>query len=350
MGDLFAPANEAAKIMLLGDSGHGKSGAKASLIAAGYKIRSLDTDNGHKLLRSLLTNPKYPYAEYIKKAGIDLTEPGRLSFIPIEAPMGLESIASKDKNGRTISWDVLAPQSSSAWNKAINLISKGWIDDGKDLGKVTDWGPDTVLDLDTLSSLAELAEFFIQDMNARLGVLADDHGRDNGDAQKLISRLMRTLSHSSILCNIICNTHVVWVDVESGAAQSPSALLREHRSVNARGFPQAIGRASAPTLAKRWNDTFVVQRRGSGENVERYIHTTSMNNIDAKNSVWLEPKYPISTGLAQIFAALRYTNLPEGFLETIGKNDKRPDQSSGETRPNGQPSPAGRASGFGARG
>ena len=44
----------ATKMLLLGDSGAGKTGALASLAQAGYNLRILDLDSGVDVLRNLL--------------------------------------------------------------------------------------------------------------------------------------------------------------------------------------------------------------------------------------------------------------------------------------------------------
>src|SRR5690242_978569 len=89
MPGLISPQSECAKILYIGDSGHGKTGSKAALVAMGYKVRMVDSDNGAKVLRSLLTDAEhYPYASFMKKKGIDPLEPGRISVIPIDVPVG----------------------------------------------------------------------------------------------------------------------------------------------------------------------------------------------------------------------------------------------------------------------
>jgi len=42
------------KMLLIGDSGTGKTGSLVSLVKAGYKIRILDMDNGLDILRNLV--------------------------------------------------------------------------------------------------------------------------------------------------------------------------------------------------------------------------------------------------------------------------------------------------------
>lgn len=317
MPDLNSPATDAVKILYIGDSGEGKTGSKAALVAAGFKLRMVDTDHGFRILRSLLTDSDhYPYAKFMQKAKIDPFEPGRISYIPIDVEMDVQSV-SVNKRGGNVSYEVIGPKNAKAWRDASNLLIKGWKDGDLDLGHVTTWTNDTVLDFDTASSLAECAKYWMQDMNNHLGAFEDDHGRDSGGAQELIRRLMTSVTSSAFKCNVILTTHVDWVDVGRGAAQSPSQLIHDQKPIlDMRGFPAAIGKALSPQMGKKWNDLFIV-RRGR-------IHSTAIDNINAKHSAWVEDSYPLSTGLAQIFAALRYNPvLPCGvhineFVKEIG--------------------------------
>lgn len=317
MAGLYSPDTESAKIILMGDSGHGKTGAKAALVALGYKLRILDTDRGFKILRSLLTDPRYPYAAYMKRHGIDPGEPGRISHIPINVPIGINTVTIK-RDGKNHSYDVISPTSAAAWSRVVNQLRE-WKDPDQDLnlGPITDWENDSVLDLDTISTLAELAKYWSQDMNNELGALDDPHGRHTGAAQELTSRLMIKLTSSEVRCNVIATTHITWADVQRGAALSPEALLREKKSVDARGFPSVIGRALSPVLGKRWNDVFIVRRTGSSADSERRIYSEPIDNTDAKHSVWLEKSYPLASGLGQIFYALQYKELPDDFISSI---------------------------------
>lgn len=332
MPSLSDPDLDIAKIMLIGDSGHGKSGAKASLIATGMKYRGFDTDNGRKILKALLTSTRYPYAEYMRKHKIDPFEPGRVSFVPIEVLMEFDTVSVKRRSG-TLSYGTIKPTGVGALSRLMNFM-KEWKDEDINLGPVTDWDNNVVLDLDTLSSLAEIAKYWSQDMNGHLGAFEDDHGRDSGTSQELMMRLSRMLSSGQIKCNVIVTTHVRKVDMSLGAPQSPEQLLRERQQArdsgisggvpfNPRGYPQVIGNAASPFIGKHWNDIFIVRRTGDGHSTERRIYTMPTDNIDAKNSVWLEPSYPLSTGLAEIFAALQYKEPPHDLIEHVKKFEQQ---------------------------
>src|SRR6185436_11498354 len=51
-------SNRSIKLLLLGDSGNGKTGALASLVAADYKLRIIDMDNGLDPLKTYAPQDK----------------------------------------------------------------------------------------------------------------------------------------------------------------------------------------------------------------------------------------------------------------------------------------------------
>lgn len=309
MPSLTDPISETAKILYIGDQGNGKTGSKAALVAMGYKLLMIDTDRGFKILRSLLTDPRYPYAAYMKAHNIKPEE--NISYIPIDVPIDFTSTTIKG-----VTWNVLAPTSSAAWNTVVSLLRE-WKDGEKSWGGLYDWDENTILDFDTMSTLAELAKYWVQDMNGRLGALVDDHGRDTGGAQEMISRVCTKVTDSKVRCNVIMTGHIKRVDMSNNVPQSPEQRLRDHQPVNAQGFPAIIGQALSPYIGKKWNDVFIVRRTGSAASTERRIYTVPTDNTDAKNSVWLEPSYPLSTGLAEIFAALRYQDPPLDLIKAV---------------------------------
>lgn len=342
----FFDEDTAAKILLIGDQGNGKTGAKAALLAMGYKLRMIDTDRGSKILRSLLIDPRYPYRSWMEKTGIDIREPGRISVVPVDVDMDVISMSRKDSNGRTQSFEVLGPTSASAWNKTVKLL-KRWIDpDGTDYGQIYDWGPDTILDFDTMSTLAEVAKYWVQDMNGHLGAIVDEHGRDTGGAQEMIMRLMGTITNSKVVCNVIVTGHIKRVDMSADVPQSMEQRMREKKTVDPKGFPAVIGQAVSPYIGKKFNDLFVVDRTGNGRLAERKIFSVPVSNTDTKHSAFVDPDYPLETGLAEIFAALRYQPWPEDFvyhvLDFYGKRKSKSGDGDGDEKP--------KSSGFGGFG
>ncbi len=329
MPGLYSDTYENAKILLIGDQGTGKTGAKAALVALGYKLLMADTDQGFKILRSLLTDPRYPYAAFMKRHGVKPEE--NISFIPIEVPIELQSQVVKSANGKSSTVDLLGPTSSSAWTQVVKLLRE-WKDGEKNWGGLTDWDNDVVLDFDTMSTLAEVAKYWVQDMNGHLGALIDDHGRDTGGAQEMIMRLVSKVMSASVKCNVIMTGHIKRIDMSNDVPQSVESRLRAQKSVEVKGYPAVIGQAVGPYIGKKFNDVFIVRRTGDGRGAERRIYTVPNDNVDAKNSVWLDESYPLATGLGHIFAALRYKSVPEDFDEAI--LGKKPNNQTPSPTPN----------------
>jgi hypothetical protein len=328
MSSLTDPTFENGKILLIGDQGSGKTGAKAALVALGYKLRMLDTDKGFKLLRALLTDfEHYPYASYMKKHNIVPD----VSCIPIEVPIDETTTIVKG-----VSWETLGPTSSKAWTEVVRYLRE-WKDGKNNYGAITDWDQDTVLDFDTMSTLAEIAKIWAQDLNGHIGSMIDEHGRDTGIAQDKINQLIMKMMNPSVLCNVIFTAHIKRVDMSTDVPQSPEARLRDKKSIDPQGFPAVIGQATSPFVGKRFNDQFIVKRDGNGRNAERRIWTVPTDNTSAKNSVWLEDSYPVETGLASIMEALRYKPAPIEFLEHCAefhkKRTQNPNPSSKDTKP-----------------
>jgi hypothetical protein len=304
----------AAKLILIGESGVGKTGSLASLVAEGYQLRILDTDKGVKTLQSLLLDPRYPYKSVLDRRGIDIGK--AVNYIPIENPMAV----------RTIGTDrILAPKNAKAFDRVISLVEK-WKDPTCDVdyGHIATWGPECVLVLDSFSTLSKMAYYFSQSLNGRLGARDEgyDYQRDIGAAQSQLTRFLELLFDSSISCSIVIITHISPIDdsksnkkgsdgepMFSGGGYVPAAG----------GYPSAIGKALSRQMGKYFNDVYVLRQSGSGASVKRDIYTVPMDGVVAKNSVWLEQRYPVSTGLAQIFAALRNQPEPIELIEALSK-------------------------------
>jgi hypothetical protein len=302
--DLKAPA----KVLLIGKSGAGKTGALASLVASGYNLRIIDTDKGVRPLRSLLMDSRYPYDKLIKASGVDLNQAVR--YVPIDTAMKLRTITRRlpGEGNKTTSETLLAPTDARAWTNVLDLLDR-WKEGDVDFGGVRSWGLKDILVLDSFSTLARCAYYFSQSLNNRLGSRDSgyDYQRDVGEAQSQLTRLLELLYDSGIGCNVIVTSHITWVDESQGVASRPREATRDGPIVlsNPDGYPSAIGRALSPQMGKYFNDVFVVRASGAGGSVTRTISTVPQDGVVAKNSVFMERSYPVASGMAQIFAAIR---------------------------------------------
>ena len=341
MPNLFDGPRDPVKLLVVGDSGTGKTGSIASLICLGYQVFSINTDKGHNIIRALLTNDRWPYAKYIKDHKIDIRE--AYLHKPIDTPMEFRSVTKP--NGRQES--LLAPKNAAAWGVIMDQLAN-WKEEGKSYGNVTDWGPDKILVLDTLSSIATQALYFSQGFNGRLGAMeaGNEGGRDIYSAQQQLRRMFELFSNYGTKCNIIANTHITSIEISDGVNRSPEQILRDEgvkgiSEINPRGFPMLIGRALSRVAGKFWNDAVITRQTGSGQSV-RYEIVTTPSSIDgilvnAKSSTALKPTYDISTGMAEIFSELTSTPLPDGFLEQLGKKPLNEPTINLGTRPTSSP-------------
>lgn len=274
------------KMLLIGDSGTGKTGALASLAACGYNLRILDFDNGLSVLTNYLVDPTSPYVKLAPQA------PERVFFETCTDKM-------KTVNGR------IYAAKAEAWPKAVKLLDL-WKTPDSDFGKLETWGPNDILVIDSLSKMSDAALNFHLMSNSALGTARtqNEARRDIGAAQTMLKDALQLLYDSHIKTNVIVISHITMV-TESGGAPGQDPSKPGEFAASATGYPSAIGRALSPQIP-RWFDTVLLARTsGLGQSVRRQIFTRPQNIsgqvIAAKNAAPLRVKdsYPLSTGLAE---------------------------------------------------
>lgn len=300
------PGALSTKVLVVGDSGTGKTGAIASLIVADYSCFVLDFDNGTEILRDYLTNPESPY---VKKAnGKNLAK--MLDYVPLSDTM-------TNINGNIVC------SKSLAWQRATSLLVRWryWqTTEGKvvwdikdkdatekglilvDHGKVIDWGPDKVIVVDSLSFAATAALNYHLSLTGRLAAsrTQNEARRDVGATQAILRKLLELIYDDSIRCNVIVNSHITEV-TDSG--YGPNAEEAKDERDTAKGYPSAIGRALSPIIPRFFNSVLHMEMRGK----RMYLMTQPVGNVLTKTAVPLRVKreYPIENALADYFADAR---------------------------------------------
>lgn len=276
------------KMLFIGDSGSGKTGALASLAQAGYNLRILDLDSGLDVLSNLLRDPKSPYgAEAL----------ARVTYETLTDPM--QAVAGK-----------LVPKKATVWQRAIQLLQHWRVEkprgpavmssDGKpvpqpveyeyDLGPLVTWGPRDILVIDSLTMLSTAALNFVLSMNVRLG--QQPHQSDWYTGQQMIESLLQMLYDENVRCNIILISHISYIGEENGP---------QH------GYPASLGKALSPKIGRYFNTCVMAKTQGAGAAVKRKILTNSTQMVELKtsNPINIKPEYDLASGLAEIFTALR---------------------------------------------
>lgn len=243
------------KLLLIGDSGTGKTGALASLAKAGYNLRILDMDN--KVATGILP--------VILK-----TDPAAMARVSYEA--------CRDKYKSSPVGPIIDGQ-PAAYARALGLLDK-WSDGTQP----ADWGPDSILVLDSLTFFSDAAFAWAKGMNPS----AKDPRQWFYTAQSAVEDSLSLLTAERFKTNVIVISHVSWVDRPDGTMK---------------GYPSSVGKALGPTIPSYF-DNMAQCETTAGKRTIKFLPTAL---IDLKTPVApsVSLPLPIETGLAEFFKILR---------------------------------------------
>lgn len=256
------------KLLMIGDSGAGKTAALASLAKAGYKLRILDFDNGLDILRAILAR---------------------------EAKDKLANVEFRTLRDKYKSSDIgpVLDGSAKAFTSAVKMLDKWAYEEGTekiDLGNPATWGPECILVLDSLTFMAEAAFNWAEQMQA--SSKNQDRRQIFYVAQQKIESILALLTGQAFKTNVIITAHIRYSNKDDGTLK---------------GFPSAIGSALGPTIPAYFNSMVYVTKTGSGTDLKRTIQTVSTSMLDLKNTspFNMEASLPLDTGLATFFKKVR---------------------------------------------
>lgn len=253
------PSSKVVKMMLVGDSGAGKTGALASLVDAGYKLRILDFEAGlDPLVGHIQDKDKLANVEY-------------------------ETLKDEFK----IVGTNLAVKTAPAFQRAMALL-QDW--NGK--GPVQTWeDPEhTVLVIDTIGSMARAGFNMVLKANNVLMPMGTRGGPETshwGAAMDNIDRLLDNVTSPELVpCHLIVTAHITYQEREGEGA--------------VKAFPELFAKSQNPKAGRRFNNLISLSMTGG----ERSFKTKKDGLIVCKTSKPLKDKYKIESGLAEIFADL----------------------------------------------
>jgi hypothetical protein len=243
------------KALYIGDSSTGKTGSLVSLVSAGYKLRIIDLDAGIGTL-----------ASFIKKQCPDKLK--NVSFI-----------SPRDKLKTSPSGIVLdgAPK---AFIETMAALDK-W----EDGSEPKDWGDDTILVVDSLTALGKASYNWFERLNP--GV--KDKRQVYFAGQDAIEDFVINVTAEEFRTNVIIISHVTYNEAQT------------------KGYTSALGKALGPKLPKYFNNLFLAESKGSGDNVKRIVRTVPTGIVDLKNEApfSIPKELPLETGMATIFSTLK---------------------------------------------
>jgi len=244
------------KLLLIGDSGTGKTGALASLVKAGYRLRVWDFDN--KLAGGILP--------IILKRDC----PNLLGAVEFES---LRDQLAPSPLGPVVTG------MPKAFTRGIELMSK-WTD-GSDPSK---WGQETIMVMDSLTFFSDAAFNWARALNPTV----KDPRQWYHTAQQGVEKTLALLTAASFQAHVIVVSHVSWQDRPDGTMK---------------GYPSSVGKALGPTIPAYFENMALCQTTSG----KRLIQTLPTALVDLKNpaAFKMAASMPIETGLADFFKTVR---------------------------------------------
>ena len=271
-------SNDFTKLLLIGDAKSGKTGSLVSLVEAGYKLRILDMDNLLDILKYMILE-KCP------------DKIGNVEFRTL-----------RDKRKATQSGSEIIGQ-PKAFIEAIKMFDRWKYKDENgdvDLGVPSEWGPDCILVVDSLSRLCDAAWDWAEPLtpvSAKTG--QSDARQTYGTSQDVIEQTLATLTSPSFCTNVIVIAHVQYMEI--GASEDP--VTGKMIGGILKGFPQGLGQKLSPKIPQYFPSVVLYTNEGG----KRTLRTNSTPMIDLANPkpFAMAKSYPIDTGLASFFGVLR---------------------------------------------
>lgn len=279
-------------MMIAGWPGSGKTGAIASLLNAGYKVRVLDYEGNYQPL---------------------------LKFTDPEMLKNLDIVTLQDQL-RGGDQQAIEPEGiPTAFNGGLKLLQGDWKYQNPDgtetnLGRSKDWGSDTVLVVDSLTANGEAA--FRRARKMMNKTASNTTAAVWGAAVDDQIAMIQALKHSRRKHHLIYLAHLQMIgpdipmltkeDKTSGLDEIKVQMAEERAGLmSTRLYPRAVTRNASQVIAKEFPTLLLAERKMKQGKPIRVLRTTAGEELDlkfpAKNP---EPEYPIETGLATIFETL----------------------------------------------
>lgn len=276
-------ARQPVRMMIVGYPGTAKTGMIASLANAGYKIRMLDYDGNSQ---SLLT-----YTDADKLANIDIVY-----------------LEDKMRNGERFIETTGIP---TAFRAGLDLMDhwKYTEPDGTvvDLGKSKDWGCDTIVVLDSLTSMGRASFLRQRSLSNRTPLNTTEQVW--GLAMEQQEAFVKRLTSENNKHHTIILSHLKIVgpkDLRKEDEDITKAIKEELQElIPNRLFPSALGKALPPVIGGHCPILIEASNEFKGNKVERIIRVIPRPELDLKLPSKISfDKAPVDNALARIFAEL----------------------------------------------
>lgn len=155
-----------------------------------------------------------------------------------------------------------------------------------DFGKPADWGPDSILVLDSLSRFCDAAYDWAEPL-----VPTGKGGKDGraiyGMAQDAVEGTLAMLTSPSFATNVIVIAHGQYMEIEG---QAPKI------------FPQGVGQKLSPKIPQYFPNYIRYKNTGGVRRIQ--LKSDGLIDLANTNPMAFDKELSIETGLAEFFGAL----------------------------------------------
>ena len=282
MPTLDTIARAPAKILFIGDSGSGKTGALASLANAGYELFIQDFDNGAGVLVPFVK------PEFYKNVHV----------APLVDKVRISEIGPVCEG---------APR---AFAKSCALLDN-WKDGDEAFGGVKSWGPNRVLVIDSMTMQGQAILRAIRH-DAQTPPSDNTHPSQWGSGQDRQEGVLEELYDPTIQCHIIVTAHITFIGGEDSfrglksKEEKEAPLLSRPIIVPAprveKGYPSALGKKLPPRIGRFFNVMLLAKTNTATG--KREILTVPEQAIDVKCPARVASPLTIESGLLTVFEAI----------------------------------------------
>lgn len=273
----------------IGYPGSGKTGALAALANLGYKLRILDYDGNIQPLQGYV-DPRV------------LADRQRVDVVTLQDKM--------KNNDKYVAVDGMPV----AFNRGLELM-KEWKykdENGEEvsLGKSADWGMETIVVIDTLTTMGAMAKNRAMVMNNKTpsNMTSAVWGAAVADVNNMINIMKTGRFH------LIINTHKQTLGPADFIQQGDAEEVKEKKlemigdgMIPPRIYPVGVTKPSSQTIHGALPIMLEFSKTTKLGKEVRIIDTVGSSLIDVKMpGRGLKKEYPIETGLADIFEAMGY--------------------------------------------
>jgi len=273
------------KLLLLGNSGVGKTGALGSLAEAGYRIFLYDFDNGHQiLLDSTVLKPEFRKNVFVKVFTDKLKDAkGTVDGMPTAFPHFIDNLNAWREIKVPGKPAVLGPDGKTVVSAAVPPV----VDD---LGNPGTWGPKDIVVIDSLTFMGHAALRYVLFLNNHIG--KPPQLQHWGEAIRMQEDVIARLYAEQVKCNVIILGHLMPLeDANEGGI--------------VRLWPSALGKKFPPKIGRYFNNVWEIKKKVMGQKIMRTLHTSATFQSDLKSTKPGKMPTEMEVDLAKAFTILQ---------------------------------------------